>query len=204
MSAAEECSPQEAVERALAASRSEDCVVIAEETSSSNLRWAGNTLTTNGVSRSRQLTVIAIDRRGEGASAGVVSRAGVRPDQVEDVVERELLTPAGLRTLARDDPEYQARYEGGPAQRDGAYHQGTVWPWLIGGFIDAYLFAFGKCEDTLTYCRRLVESVEANAAGSLGSITEILDGDEPRNVRGCPAQAWSVAEIARVRAQYGL
>jgi predicted Zn-dependent protease len=81
-----ECSPQEAVERALAASRSEDCVVIAEETSSGNLRWAGNTLTTNGVSSSRQLTVIAIDRRGEGASAGVISRAGVRPDQVEDVV----------------------------------------------------------------------------------------------------------------------
>jgi predicted Zn-dependent protease len=81
-----ECSPQEAVERALAASRSEDCVAIAEETSSGNLRWAGNTLTTNGVSRSRQLTVIAIDRRGAGASAGVISRAGVRPDQVEEVV----------------------------------------------------------------------------------------------------------------------
>ena len=120
------------------------------------------------------------------------------------VVERGLLTPAGLRTLARDDPEYQARYEGGPAQRDGAYHQGTVWPWLIGGFIDAYLFAFGKCEETLAYCGNLIESVETNAAGCVGSITEILDADEPRFARGCPAQAWSVAEIARVRAQYGL
>jgi predicted Zn-dependent protease len=78
--------PQEAVERALAASRSDDCVVIAEETSSGNLRWAGNTLTTNGVSRSRQLTVIAITRRAGGASAGAISRAGVRPDQVEEVV----------------------------------------------------------------------------------------------------------------------
>jgi predicted Zn-dependent protease len=78
--------PQEAVERALAASRSDDCVVIAEETSSGNLRWAGNTLTTNGVSSSRQLTVIAINRRAEGTSAGVISRAGVRPDQVEEVV----------------------------------------------------------------------------------------------------------------------
>jgi predicted Zn-dependent protease len=77
-----EFSPQEAVERALAVSRSDDCVVIAEETSSANLRWAGNTLTTNGVSRSRQLTVIAV----EGASAGVISRAGVRPDQIEAVV----------------------------------------------------------------------------------------------------------------------
>jgi predicted Zn-dependent protease len=86
VSAVNECSPQEAVERALAASRSGDCVVIAEETSSANLRWAGNTLTTNGVSRSRQLTVIAIDRRAEGASAGIISRAGVRPEQIEEVV----------------------------------------------------------------------------------------------------------------------
>ena len=69
MTTANGFSPQEAVERALAASRSDDCVVIAEETSGANLRWAGNTLTTNGVSRSRQLTVIAIDRRAEGASA---------------------------------------------------------------------------------------------------------------------------------------
>jgi len=66
--------PQEAIERALAASRSDDCVVIAEETSAANLRWAGNTLTTNGVSRSRQLTVIAIDRRGDGAASGIVSQ----------------------------------------------------------------------------------------------------------------------------------
>ena len=79
-------SPAETVERALAAARSDDCVVIAEETSTANLRWAGNTLTTNGVSGSRQLTVIAIDRRGDGAAAGVVSRAGVRPDRIEAVV----------------------------------------------------------------------------------------------------------------------
>ena len=71
--------PQEAVERALAASRTDDCVVIAEETSSANLRWAGNTLTTNGVSSSRQLTVIAIDRRADGACAGIISRAGIGP-----------------------------------------------------------------------------------------------------------------------------
>jgi predicted Zn-dependent protease len=81
--------PQETVERALAAARSDDCVVIAEETSDANLRWAGNTLTTNGVSYSRQLTVIAIDRHGQGpesACVGVVSRAGVRADQIDDVV----------------------------------------------------------------------------------------------------------------------
>jgi predicted Zn-dependent protease len=82
----QETGPQEAVERALAAARSDDCVAIADETSSANLRWAGNTLTTNGVSRSRQLTVVAISRDARGARAGVVSRAGVRGDQIADVV----------------------------------------------------------------------------------------------------------------------
>ena len=80
--------PQETVERALAAARCDDCVVIADETSSANLRWAGNTLTTNGVSRSRQLTVISISREGTAARTGVVSRAGVRDDQIEDVVRQ--------------------------------------------------------------------------------------------------------------------
>jgi predicted Zn-dependent protease len=78
--------PQETVERALAASRTDDCIVIAEENSTANLRWAGNTLTTNGVSATRQLTVIAIDRRADGVRAGIMSRAGVRADQIEDVV----------------------------------------------------------------------------------------------------------------------
>jgi predicted Zn-dependent protease len=97
-------SPQDTVERALAASRSDDCVVIAEETSAANLRWAGNTLTTNGVSGSRQLTVIAIDRRGDNAAAGVVSRAGVRPGQIEDVV-REAERAAAEAPPAEDAGE---------------------------------------------------------------------------------------------------
>ena len=78
--------PQDMVERALSLSKADDCIVIADETSTANLRWAGNTLTTNGVARSRQLTVIAIDRRGAGAATGVVSRAGVREDEIEAVV----------------------------------------------------------------------------------------------------------------------
>jgi len=78
--------PQDVVERALSLSKTDDCVVIADETSNANLRWAGNTLTTNGVARSRRLTVIAIDRRGDGAAAGVVSRAGVGEDDIEGVV----------------------------------------------------------------------------------------------------------------------
>jgi predicted Zn-dependent protease len=87
--------PQEVVERALAAARCDDCVVIAEESSSANLRWAGNTLTTNGVSRSRQLTVIAIRRDGDEATVGVMSRAGVRDDQVAGVVRAAEQAAAG-------------------------------------------------------------------------------------------------------------
>jgi predicted Zn-dependent protease len=110
-------SPQETVERALAAAKSGDCVVIAEETSTANLRWAGNTLTTNGVAGSRQLTVIAIDRRGAGngpsAATGVVSRAGVRPDQIEDVV-REAEHAAAEATAAEDAGELIGAGEPGP------------------------------------------------------------------------------------------
>ena len=106
-------SPQEAVERALAASRTDDCVVIAEETSSANLRWAGNTLTTNGVSSSRQLTVIAIDRRAEGACAGIISRAGVGPDQIQEVV-REAEHAAAEGTPAEDAAQVTGGDEAGP------------------------------------------------------------------------------------------
>ncbi len=121
-------------------------------------------------------------------------------------VSKKLLTPVGLRTLDRDDPEYQPRYEGGPLQRDGAYHRGTVWPWLIGPYIDAYLHAFGSSMENLEKCRGLIRGLEEESSlrGCVGSIAEIYDGDEPRYPRGCPAQAWSVAEIARVRAAYGL
>jgi predicted Zn-dependent protease len=113
MTTASGYSPQETVERALDSARSDDCVVIAEETSSANLRWAGNTLTTNGVSASRQLTVIAINRHGHGpgqASAGVVSRAGVRLDQIEDVVR------AAERAAAEATPAEDADELAGPEQ----------------------------------------------------------------------------------------
>ena len=101
--------PQDTVERALAAARCDDCVVIADETSSANLRWAANSLTTNGVSRSRQLTVIAITRKGPGACAGVVSRAGVRADQVADVVE------AAEQAASESSPAEDAQPLLGPA-----------------------------------------------------------------------------------------
>jgi predicted glycogen debranching enzyme len=128
-----------------------------------------------------------------------------RQQAVVRMVQRELLTSVGLRTLERSDPDYKPHYQGSPAERDAAYHQGTVWPWLMGPFIDAYLTAFGKTRENLAYCRELVAELEAEAAqaGCIGSIAEIYDGDEPRYPRGCPAQAWSVAEIARVKSNYG-
>jgi glycogen debranching enzyme len=121
------------------------------------------------------------------------------------IVERELLTPVGLRTLERSDPDYKPHYQGSPVDRDGAYHQGTVWPWLLGPFIDAYLIAFGRTPENLAYCGGLIAKLEADAAerGCIGSIAEIYDADEPRYPRGCPAQAWSVAEVARVKKDYG-
>ncbi len=129
-------------------------------------------------------------------------------DQQQSIVravQRELLTSVGLRTLERSDPDYKPHYQGSPAERDAAYHQGTVWPWLLGPLIDAYLTAFGKTQENLAYCRELVAKLEAEAAqrGCIGSIAEIYDGDEPRHPRGCPAQAWSVAEMARVKTNYG-
>src|SRR5262245_21883979 len=106
--------PQEAVERALAAARSDDCVVIADETSSANLRWAGNTLTTNGVSRTRQLTVVAISRDARGARAGVVSRAGGRGDQIADGV------PAAEHADAESSPAEGAQPLLGPVQGEAS------------------------------------------------------------------------------------
>jgi predicted Zn-dependent protease len=96
-------SPQETVERALAAARTGDCIAIAEETSDANLRWAGNTLTTNGVTRSRRLTVIAIQHRRDGKAVGVVSRAGVRDDQLTEVVRAA--EQAASESLAAEDAQ---------------------------------------------------------------------------------------------------
>jgi glycogen debranching enzyme len=81
-----------------------------------------------------------------------------------------------------------------------------VWPWLLGPFIDAYLNAFGQSPRTLEHCKWLVDTLEEEAekAGCLGSIAEIYDAEEPRYPRGCPAQAWSVAEASRVRTKYHL
>jgi predicted Zn-dependent protease len=113
--------PQEAVELALAAAQCDECVVLADETSSANLRWAGNTLTTNGVSRSRQLTVIAFSRGRDGTSAGVVSRAGVRDGQIEDVVR------AAEKAAAESSPAEDARPLLASGEGQAATPGGTGW-----------------------------------------------------------------------------
>ena len=117
-----------------------------------------------------------------------------------ELVERELLTPVGLRTLARGDRNYRPRYEGGPWERDSAYHQGTVWPWLLGPFVTAYLKVHGNSAETRTRCAKFLEPLQAHLRDAgLGQISEIFDADAPHNPRGCFAQAWSVAEILKAQ-----
>jgi predicted glycogen debranching enzyme len=118
-------------------------------------------------------------------------------------VEAELLTPVGLRTLAPSEPGYQPSYRGGPAQRDAAYHQGLVWPWLLGPFIDAYLSLRGNSQETRRHCLALLQGLETHLAeaGCLGSISECFEAEPPFRPVAAPAQAWSVAEVLRVRAR---
>jgi predicted glycogen debranching enzyme len=114
---------------------------------------------------------------------------------VLDTVERRLLTPVGLRSLDPAHPEYKSRYDGDLRTRDGAYHQGTVWAWLIGPFIDAWIQTH---PDNPQGARRyLLDFIPHLDEACIGSISEIFDAQEPYAPRGCIAQAWSVAEVLR-------
>jgi predicted glycogen debranching enzyme len=118
---------------------------------------------------------------------------------VVQAVERHLLTHVGLRTLAQGDPGYIGSYRGGPAERDGAYHQGTVWPWLLGPFVRAYLHVFGRSPERIAYCQALFRGLELHMSEAcLGLVSEVFDGDPPFSPGGAPAQAWSVAELLQV------
>lgn len=140
--------------------------------------------------------------------------AGVRPNQifaaglhhpildeerarkVVDKVEAELLTPVGLRSLSPRDPAYVPAYTGSPFERDSAYHQGTVWAWLIGGFVDAYRRVYPGKEERVA---EILAGFKGHLPGGcVGQISEIFDADPPHRPRGCFAQAWSVAEVLRV------
>jgi predicted glycogen debranching enzyme len=126
---------------------------------------------------------------------------GGQARSIVDTVERELVTPMGLRSLATTDPAYRSRYEGDVAQRDGAYHQGTAWPWLIGSFVDAWLRVHGDGPAQRAMAReRFVAPFDAHLqVAGLGHVSEIADGDWPHEPRGCPFQAWSLGELIRAR-----
>ena len=111
-----------------------------------------------------------------------------------DMVGRELLTPSGMRTLGPSEPGYRPEFRGPMASLDSAYHQGTVWPWLLGPFVTALMRYTGdraEARRILRYARTMLSEA------GLGGISEVYDGDEPRQPGGCPWQAWSVAEILR-------
>ena len=114
---------------------------------------------------------------------------------VLDKVRAELLTKVGLRTLSRSHPDYKSRYFGDLRARDAAYHQGTVWAWLIGPFIDAWLKVH---PEDRAGARQWIEGIISHLnEACVGSISEIFDAEEPFTPRGCIAQAWSVAEALR-------
>jgi predicted glycogen debranching enzyme len=124
---------------------------------------------------------------------------------VVDLVQAKLLTPLGLRSLAHDDPDYVPHYRGGPRERDAAYHQGTVWPCLIGPFVEAWLRVRGpsaaaKAEARARFLPPLLQHLET---AGLGHVSEVADGDPPHAPGGCPFQAWSLGELIRVRRLVG-
>jgi predicted glycogen debranching enzyme len=114
-------------------------------------------------------------------------------------VEAELLTPVGLRSLSPKDKDYCPIYIGSPLERDSAYHQGTVWGWLIGGFVDAYRRINSHGNQTEKRVEEILSGFKNHLSeAGLGQISEIFDADAPHAPRGCMAQAWSVAEVLRV------
>jgi predicted glycogen debranching enzyme len=122
------------------------------------------------------------DARSIGIARGVVEVCGPA-----------LLTPLGPRSLGPDEPGYRGRHRGGPAERDAAYHQGTVWPWLIGPYVDAARRVGAPLDGVLG-------GLEGHLSEwGLGSVSETADGDPPHAATGCPFQAWSVAEVLRIR-----
>jgi glycogen debranching enzyme len=123
---------------------------------------------------------------------------GAQAAAVVATVEQTLLTPYGLRSLAPSDPQYRGRYEGDPSHRDSSYHQGTVWPWLIGPFITAYLKINGHSETALKQADEWLSELRRFMLEEGGQIPEVFNGDAPHRAGGCLAQAWSLAESLRV------
>ncbi len=128
---------------------------------------------------------------------------GDKAKAVLQIVEEKLYTPVGLRTLPPDNPRYTGVYGGNALKRDGCYHQGTVWSWLIGPYIDAIMKLKGK--GYKAKAKKVIKDFKYHLnEGCIGSVSEIFDGDAPHHPRGCVAQAWGVAEVLRVIKEYDL
>ncbi len=118
-------------------------------------------------------------------------------EKVLNAVKRELLTAKGLRTLSPKNPLYQGRYEGDQATRDSAYHQGTVWPWLLGHYVEANFKLYGKA--FIATAKEIASSFEEDITlYGIGSVSEVYDGDPPQQPNGCISQAWSIGELMRI------
>src|SRR5499433_183805 len=129
----------------------------------------------------------------------------VRAQNVVATVERDLLTPYGLRSLAPYDPHYRGRCIGDAASRNSSSHQGTVWAWLMGPFITAYLKVQGATSQGRQQAAQWLSGFRRHLGDAgLGHVSELFDGDPPHQPRGCIAQAWSVAELLRAAAELGL
>ena len=121
---------------------------------------------------------------------------GDQAARIVQVAQEELWTPMGPRSLAPGEPNYAPRYSGSPSERDGVYHQGTVWPWLAGAFVEAWVRVHGD----KAQARALFLSPQLNHLDLQGlhHIPEIADAEPPHAARGCPFQAWSLGEILRL------
>jgi len=133
-----------------------------------------------------------------GLPIGLLDRRRAR--RVVDLVERRLVTPLGLRSLAPDESHYVGRYAGDSSARDAVYHQGTVWPWLMGPFVEAWVRVRGNTAAAKRSARaRFLDPLRQHlASAGLGHVSEIADGDSPFTPRGCPFQAWSLGEFVRL------
>ena len=125
---------------------------------------------------------------------------GDKARRIVEGVERRLVTPIGLRSLAPLEAGYAPRYEGDSAARDAVYHQGTVWPWLMGAFVDAWYASRCRTIEARAEARqRFVDPLLSHLrVAGLGHVSEIADAEAPFEPRGCPFQAWSLGELIRI------
>jgi predicted glycogen debranching enzyme len=152
----------------------------------------------------RSGAVDAAIRPNQVLAVGGLPRALLDADRARSIVnevEGQLWTPLGLRSLAPGEPGYSAHYRGNLRERDSAYHQGTVWPWLTAAFVDAFVRARGGTQAAKKTAReRFLPALTRHLdEAGIGHVSEIADGGPPHRPRGCPFQAWSVGELIRAQ-----